>query len=159
MPESVYAGTALKRVLSDVAVAVQQLSGFFGKPLYLLLFAGLPVLWLQAGAAAGRRAAVCAVCLHHIFPELYSGLVWRQHRIFRHTRKGHLFEIHARQCAALHPGGLVAALCAVPGLLSLLVHCVQPACLAARPGGRGRAVAGVYGLPHAGRGRSGVSVR
>lgn len=49
MPESVYAGTALKRVLSYVAVAVQQLSGFFGKPLYLLLFAGLPVLWLQAG--------------------------------------------------------------------------------------------------------------
>ena len=37
MPESVYAGTALKRVLSYVAVAVQQISGFFGKPLYLSL--------------------------------------------------------------------------------------------------------------------------
>ena len=49
MPESVYAGTALKRVLSYVAVAVQQIAGFFGKPLYLLLFAGLPALWLQAG--------------------------------------------------------------------------------------------------------------
>lgn len=85
MPESVYAGTALKRVLSYVAVAVQQISGFFGKPLYLLLFAGLPVLWLRGRAPAGRRAAVCAVCLHHIFPELHSGLVWGQYRIFRHA--------------------------------------------------------------------------
>ena len=60
MPESVYAGTALKRVLSYVAVAVQQFSGFFGKPLYLLLFAGLPVLWLQAGPpqAAGQPFAL-----------------------------------------------------------------------------------------------------
>ncbi len=65
MPESVYAGTALKRVLSYVAVAVQQIAGFFGKPLYLLLFAGLPALWLQAGypQAAGQPFALFAAII------------------------------------------------------------------------------------------------
>lgn len=48
MPETIYANTALKKVLSYVAVAVQQLSGFFSKPLYLLLFVWLPAVWLQA---------------------------------------------------------------------------------------------------------------
>ena len=66
MPETIYANTALKKVLSYVAVAVQQLSGFFSKPLYLLV--RLAAGSVAAGqAAANGRAAVCAVCVHFVF--------------------------------------------------------------------------------------------
>lgn len=52
-PDSIYSHYRLKRILSVAAVAVRQLIDFFGKPLYLLVFVGLPLL-LTAGAHSGQ---------------------------------------------------------------------------------------------------------
>lgn len=85
MPETIYANTALKKVLSYVAVAVQQLSGFFSKPLYLLLFVWLPAVWLQARQPQMAGQPVCAVCVHFVFFELHGGPVWGQHSVLCHA--------------------------------------------------------------------------
>lgn len=47
VPDSIYANKRLKKILSIVAVVIQQLLGFCGKPVYLFLCVGVPFLSLS----------------------------------------------------------------------------------------------------------------
>lgn len=51
MPDAIYSRYGVKKVLSVLAVVMQQLIGFFGKPLYLITFVGFPLLLLSDAQA------------------------------------------------------------------------------------------------------------
>lgn len=59
MPDSIYSGYRLKKVLGVAAVVVRQLIGFCTKPLYLLCFVGLPLLFLpESSPLKGQEFAL-----------------------------------------------------------------------------------------------------
>ncbi|WP_077532965.1 hypothetical protein [Massiliimalia massiliensis] len=66
MPDSFYSDYSLKKALSWIAVVIRQIIDFFGKPLYLLFFAGLPLM-LFAESQPGLKGREFAVMVHILF--------------------------------------------------------------------------------------------
>ena len=61
MPDSIYGDYGLKKVLSVIAVVVQQLIEFFGKPVYLLCAVATPLLMMSELSAEHRLSALIQI--------------------------------------------------------------------------------------------------
>lgn len=66
MPDTIYSHYRLKKILGIIAAVVWQVSGFFGKPLYLLSFVGLPLV-LMAQPSSGIQGAGFAAMVQILF--------------------------------------------------------------------------------------------
>lgn len=61
MPDSIYSRYEGKKTLSILAVVIRQFVDFFGKPLYLLFFVGLPLLQMSESAQKSEGMAFAAM--------------------------------------------------------------------------------------------------
>ncbi len=107
MPENIYSRYGLKKGLAAAAVILQQIAGFCAKPLYLLVFAGLPLLSALGQGRVPEGQGVAAMAQILFFLNCVLG-AFGDSQIFTVTRDKIVCVKHMRLNARRYVQGYLA---------------------------------------------------